>query len=189
MQSSIYSKALLLVLLAVFCSACSYFVAKQSVPKIGYVETPVLLQGFVGSEEARLQFVEAQKSWDINLKLFQDSIRAQVDLMNKSYNSMSPAQQSGARGRLDSLQDAFEEYQRRVKQLSVTKEQELMTPVLSKVNAFLKEWGDANGYTMVFGTLQGGNILYADTNANVTQAVLKDLNAKYQRLPQAPAAK
>ena len=155
-------------------------------PKVVYVETPVLLNQFNEAGVARKVFEEEQQKWDKVLTQYQDSIKAQVETMKKTFDSSTPAAQNQMRQKLSQMQAAFEDYQGRVRMMSQKKESELMQPVLEKANQFMKQWGQEKGYDLILGTMNGGSILYANEKINVTAPLIKDMNAFYARLPQAP---
>lgn len=154
-------------------------------PKIGYAETSVLISEFSASAKARAEFEAAQKEWDKNLNLLNDSLMAAMENMKANYDKAPAAERQRLRGHLEKRNDDLQRYTNAVKRMSEEKERELMEPVIRKVNAFLDLWGRKNGYDMVLGTLTGGNILQADPDLNVTARVLKDLNAHYRDLPAA----
>jgi len=52
--------------------------------------------------------------------------------------------------------------------------------VINQVNSFIKEYGTQHNYNIIFGTTQGGNIVYAVDALNITDDVLKSLNEKHK---------
>jgi outer membrane protein len=154
-------------------------------PQIGYAETTVLMTEFTEAIQARKQFEEAQKEWDKNLKMLNDSLMSGVARMKAGYDKASKAQQDSMRTGLQKRNDDLQRYTNAVKQKSEEKERELMDPVVKKINSFLDLWGKQHGYDIIFGTMQGGNVLQANQRMNVTAMVLKDLNDHYKDLPAA----
>jgi outer membrane protein len=59
-------------------------------------------------------------------------------------------------------------------------EQAMKRQILSSITEFLTSYSKDRGYSYVFANSFGGNILYADKTFNITQDVLKELNAKYK---------
>jgi Skp family chaperone for outer membrane proteins len=58
--------------------------------------------------------------------------------------------------------------------------QEKMQGVYAKINAFMKEYGTAEGYEIIFGTANG-SILYGEkTPADITDKVIQALSKKYE---------
>ena len=50
--------------------------------------------------------------------------------------------------------------------------------MLEEVNAYLKQYGKAKGYTFLLGATDGGNIVYAAEGTDVSEDVLVGLNAQ-----------
>jgi outer membrane protein len=59
-------------------------------------------------------------------------------------------------------------------------EQAMKRQILSSITEFLTPYSKDKGYSYVFANSLGGNMLYADQAFNITQDVLKGLNAKYK---------
>lgn len=51
--------------------------------------------------------------------------------------------------------------------------------VVNEVNAFLKEYGEEKGYTIIMAATEYGNIAYADEDLDITDEVLERLNKQY----------
>lgn len=151
--------------------------------KIGYVETSVVLEQFTEAINARNQFEKAQKDWDKNLKTLNDSLMAGMNQMKVDFNKASKEGKQAISASFEKKQADYQRYTEVVKKMSQEKEQELMLPVIKKVNSFLDIWGKQHGYDLVLGTTTAGNILQANPNLNLTARILKDLNEQYKNLP------
>lgn len=172
--------------LAVATAALAVSYLKKDV-RIGYAETSVLITNFNQAISARKKFEEAQKEWDKNLKLINDSLMAAMEDLKHNYEKAPKPRQETMRRNLDKWNSDLNRYSGAVKQMSKEREKELMDPVLSSLNAYLKQWGEKRGYDMIFGTMTGGNILHARSAHNVTSTFLADLNEHYKDLPSAAA--
>lgn len=152
-------------------------------PKIGYAETSVLLAEFSEAIQARKQFEQAQKEWDANLKTLNDSLVADMDRLKAGFDKASAKEKDSMRTAFQKRNEDLQRYSAAVKKMAEEKDKELMDPVVKKVNSFLDLWGKQHGYDMIFGTMQGGNVLQANGTFNVTAAVLKDMNEHYKDSP------
>jgi len=152
-------------------------------PKMGYVETSVILSEFNGAIQAKKQYEQAQKEWDSNLKRLNDSLNAEMDRMKLAYDKAPESQKKKMREDLRQRNEDLQRYTNAVRSMAEDKEKELMTPVISKVNSFLDQWGKEHSYDIILGTMTGGNILQASPEMNITSRVLKDLNEQYRDLP------
>ncbi|MBD2767443.1 hypothetical protein IC235_06010 [Hymenobacter sp. BT664] len=55
------------------------------------------------------------------------------------------------------------------------------------MNASLKQYGKAKGYTFILGATDAGNILYAAEGTELSDGVLNGLNEQYDRQHSSPA--
>jgi outer membrane protein len=156
--------------------------------KIGYAETSVLLTEFSEAVKAKKKFEESQQEWDKNLATLNDSMTAAMQNMKQNYEAAPAPEKQRMRALLEKRNDDLQRYSNAVKRMSEEKERELMDPVVKKMNAFLDQWGRKHGYSLILGTMTGGNILQADPDLNVTTQVLKDMNAHYADLPEKPSS-
>lgn len=54
-----------------------------------------------------------------------------------------------------------------------------MDSVISKVNAFVEDYGKKNGYTFILGKNQAGSVMYGTEAKDITEAVVEAINADY----------
>jgi outer membrane protein len=155
------------------------------IPKIGYAETSALLQGYSEAIQARKTLEGIQKEWEDNLKVLNDSLLMALERMKKDYDTAPRAAKDSLRSDLDRRNQDFQRYSEAVKGKSQEKEQELMAPVIKRLNLFMEGWGERHGYDLILGTMSGGNLLQANHDINVTAAILKELNETYRDLPEA----
>ncbi len=125
--------------------------------------------------------------------------RAKAEAMTKKRDSISQAfqlelQQFQAKAQKMSQKDAQEEYaqlqqrgqfvgqqlQQEEQQLQLTSQAEMDT-LVKKFKKEIKEYGKANGYTYILGGGDGGAVLYGEEAHDLTDAILKILNDKYEK--------
>ncbi len=173
--------AFLILILAVAISGLGLALdLKRTSKKIGYAETTILLSEFTEAIEARKKFEDSQKEWDKNLKTLNDSLMAAMSRMKSNYETAKQPEREKMRSDFQQRNDDLQRYTNAVKKMSEEKEKSLMEPVVKKMNSFLEVWGRDHGYDMIFGTMNGGNILQANSSMNLTRIILADLNAQYK---------
>jgi Skp family chaperone for outer membrane proteins len=172
-------KPLLLLLVAILSSCLIsnlYFT-----PRIAYVDTSKLMVGFSEANKVDREIKSEDDKWQSQLKSLQDSLQASIDTISKYYDISQPAQKK-------SLQDNLSAWNQRVnnfKQANLRNmeklRQEKMQGVADKINVYLREYGKAHRYSIVFGTVSGGSILYGDERKyDVTEEIVKGLNERYR---------
>jgi outer membrane protein len=101
--------------------------------------------------------------------------------MSKEYNTAAPAKKKEMQDMLSARNQEVNNF----KQANTRKMEELrqknMQGVFDKVNVYLSEYGKKHHYTIIFGTMAGGNIIYADDRkVDITEDVVKGLNERYK---------
>lgn len=150
-------------------------------PRIAYIETAKLLVGFSESAQVERELKAENEKWQSELKVLQDSLAAHVELMSKEYDSATPQ-------RKKELQDILSASNQRVnnfKQANIAKMEKLhaekMKSVIEKVNIYVQEYGKKHRYSIIFGTVQGGSILYGNNvRYDITSEIIKGLNERYK---------
>jgi hypothetical protein len=89
--------------------------------------------------------------------------------------------------RLQRWNEELTKYTRAVDDMTKQKENELLKPVIDRLNSYVRMWAGKHGFDIVIGTGNGGVILSAVEQVNITGRILDDLNKLYGK-PQQPVA-
>jgi outer membrane protein len=143
---------------------------------IVYVDAQKLVNGYKAMLDARKEFEAKTASWQTNL----DTLRLELESKIKEYESTGNKLSSRERALMEELiqskQEQFMNYQQIVTEKVKKEDQELTAKVLSKVNDYVKRYGEDKGYAIIMAATQYGNIVYAEKQTDITEAVLKGLN-------------
>ncbi len=146
---------------------------------IVYVDAQRLVGGYQGMVDARSEFDFKSKTWKSNL----DTLRIEFETKVKEYESTASQLSIKERSLLEELiqlkQKQFLSYQEVVSENVKHEDQDLTNKVLTKVNDFVKRYGEDKGYSIIMAATQFGNIIYADKQKDITDEVLRGLNAEY----------
>jgi len=148
-----------------------------------YINTDSLLANYKMSiqlNEAFLKKTEERRA-DLGLK---------VKAFEKEYIDFQKKVQSGAfltRDRAEKAGRALEQKKFSLDKLNqemsenTMRERNDMTKKLfDAVTSFLKEYNKTQGYDVVLSTTLGGNVLYSKKGLDITNQVVKELNARYK---------
>lgn len=163
----------------VFVLALTTMACQQN--KIGYVDNVKLMDGYQERTDIEAKFntkVEAltkkrdsiSQAFQLELQAFQ--AKAQNMSQKNAQEEYGLLQQKG--------QFVGQQLQQEEQQLQ-QKSQTEMDSLVSKVKKEIKAYGEANGYTYILGGGDGGSVLYGEDAQNLTDAVLKILNDKYEK--------
>lgn len=175
------SNVLAILALAVAVAALILPFKRGEVEKrIAFVDTGRLLTGFHEAIKLDKEIKADDDKWKANLKIMEDSLKSFMDSMTVKYDA---ADAKGKRAMQDELATRNQQINNYTAAQSKKLEQsahQRMSGIYEKVNAFMKEYGKAKGYYIVFGT-NNGNIIYGDgTPLDITDAVIQGLNKRYE---------
>ncbi len=166
--------------------------------KIRIVLLPLLLFLVLGTAQAQkfghinvgniLVLMPETKGADSLLQLYQDSLVAvgesradslKEDILafSKDYNEglLTPKQAETKRAALEQRHQAILAYEQQVQNWVAMKREELLTPILEKLQNAIDEVGKEGGYYMIFDTSVVNTILYAQESDDLAPLVKKKL--------------
>lgn len=172
------------LIIAILFSSC------QEQKKIGFVNNGDVIDGYqmkkdieetykIRNEVFTRRMDSIQKEFQVEVKAFQ---LAQSKMSQKSaqekYNQLGQANQQ--------LSQQFQQDQA-VLQQGYTKE---MDSVIKTVNAFVRDYGKANGYNYIFGQNEvGSSVIYGEESNDLTKIITDALNEEYNKEDDAVAEK
>jgi Skp family chaperone for outer membrane proteins len=155
----------------------------RTIPKIGVVDNAVLLSNFADAIAARQQLDVEKKRWQDNIHSLEDSAKASFEAMRLNYDKASAARRQEMEKRLERWNTELTRYSRAVDDMTKQKENELLKPVVERLNSYVRMWATKRGFQIVIGTGNGGVILSATDQVNLTARILDDLNKYYGKPP------
>jgi outer membrane protein len=178
-------KKQVMALMAVLAVACTPLFAQTTTSataptKIGYTNVDFVLGKLPESKKIQneLEITKAQldKALSDKYKEFQEKL----DNYNKNAGSMADVLRTDKEKELQNLQSSIQELQRNSETSLQNKYQQLIEPVLAKINTAIQEVGKANNYLYILNSDAGANttpiLLYVGSeDNNVTDLVLKQL--------------
>jgi outer membrane protein len=155
----------------------SYFLT----PRIAYINTGRLMVGFSEANKIEKEVKVEDDKWQAQYKALSDSLQAQIDKMSKEYDAASAAKKK----ELQEMLAARNHQVNNFKQANLRKMDELrqkkMQTVFDKANVYLTEYGRKHNYSIIFGTVAGGSILFGDEKRfDITDEIIKGLNERYK---------
>ena len=159
--------------------------------KYAYVNSDVILSKMPEMEQMRsnLEGYQAQLQKK-GQKMIEDFQTKQQDAAaKKERGELAPIQEQKILEELQKMQEDLMNYEQEMQNLMMTKQDELLKPILDRVNTAIQDVAKEGGYTMIF-DLSSGAVLFADANSDVTALVESKLglaNAAEEAGEEAPA--
>ncbi len=147
--------------------------------KTAYVDTTKLIQEYKEMKDVEAQFTSKSDSIKAQLDSVARSFQQEVQAYQSEMNSMSEsARQEKERELMQKQQMLQQQQQMRSNQLR-QESTAVMDSLVNKVKDYVKEYGEENNYTYIFGSNESANIMYAKEGLDLTEEILEKLNNEY----------
>ncbi len=145
--------------------------------KVGYINSAEILADMpdVKQMQSNLEGLQTQLQKRGQQLIAEYQQKEQDALQRKERGELSPAEEEKVLQELQAKQEEIYNFQNEMQQKLAEKEQELLTPILNRINAAIQEIAKSEGYAYIF-DLSSGAILYADESLDLTQKVKAKLD-------------
>ncbi|WP_333864724.1 OmpH family outer membrane protein [Sphingobacterium sp.] len=139
--------------------------------RIAYVESAQIFQEYKGARAEHEKLERHSRKFKLKL----DTLSREIDEMIIRQDGRSEA---SAKQLIQLKQKQLEDYRRSAQQTLQTEETAATEKIAEQLNVFLKEYGKRKGYKFILIASPSGTIAYAAEGTNLTDDVLKEINAK-----------
>ena len=144
--------------------------------KTAYVDTTKLMKEYSEMKDVEADFTTRSEDLKKELDSLSMSFRQEVQEFQENAATMSQAEKDAAQQELMQKQQMLQQQQQMKSGQLRQESQVVMDSMVNKVKGFVKDYGEENGYTYIFGSNESANILYAKDGKDITQEVLAELN-------------
>lgn len=146
--------------------------------KIGFVKSGVLLEKAEISAEVRQKVQQEKEKIEGNIQSLEEKLtKGHEDFMQKQAG-MDPAARKQRIEELAKEEEDLYRFRQAAMEGLQTKERELLEPVFNIINARIARFAKQEGYTMIWGTLNEGNILFGTEASDITEKVVAFVNSQ-----------
>lgn len=169
-----------LSLIAVAASIFSFFYL-QSSSELVYVDVNKLIEGYSRTKIAKAEFDKKANLLKSNVDSLVGNWQKELKNYEKERASLSPKELKLKQELLGNKQQQINGYQEAIQKKIQEEDKKVTQTVINDINDYIKEYGKDHDYKIIFGASGGGNIMYADESTDLTEEVLKGLNAEYDK--------
>ena len=170
---SIEMKRILFVATLVLCLPGA--VAAQGL-KIGYINSQDILTVAPGAQEAKDQFDEDMIAYRGEVEGLATELETLVQQYEQQQAMLSPAAKQTREADIRAKQQAYQERVAAIDERAGLRQQELVQPVMDRINAVIEEIRGEGGYALIV-DVSSGAVVAADPLLDLTQEVLTRLQA------------
>ena len=146
--------------------------------KLAYVNSQRIIASFKEAQDAQESLDKINKEWEDEAREMQKQLQEQGEALESQSLLLSEERKQEKTQELQNLYLKMQKFQNDKWGQNgelYKKNQEVMAPVIEKVNKAIKKVGEEEGYDYIFDTI-AGNILYASpSQTDLTDLVLEEL--------------
>lgn len=146
-----------------------------------YVDVNKLIQGYKRTKIAKAEFDKKATTMKGNIDSLVGKWQKELQSYEKERASLSAKELKLKQELLANKQQQINGYQEAIQKQIQEEDKKITQTVINDINDYIKEYGKSHGYKIIFGASGGGNIMYADESTDLTEKVLKGLNAEYDK--------
>lgn len=171
--------ALPLSLIAIAISVFAIFQLQSSTAQV-YVDVNKLLDGYSRTKIVKAEFEAKAKTLNANVDSLMTDWQKELKIYEKERSSMTKKELELKQELLGNKQQQINNYQQAIQKQIQEEDKKSTQTVINDINDYVKEYGKKHKYKIIFGASGGGNIMYADDVADLTQKILEGLNAEFE---------
>ncbi len=153
----------------------------QQTQKIGYVDNSTLINDYQEKKDIEAKLQEKISAYEKRRDSLSQGFQLEVKEAEVKARKMSQAN-------LQKLQQEFQQKEQIIAQRLQFEQQQIAQEsqakndsLIKKVKAFVKDYGESNGYDFILGSNEAGSVMFGKEKSDLTQVILDALNAAYKK--------
>lgn len=147
---------------------------------IVFVQTDSLLTNYDFFKDARTAFEQKRTQLDVDLNTKGAALQREIQIFQQQAPGMIAAEAQAKQLQLQKRGADFEQQrQQAVNDLSAD-EAKKNKELYDNISSYIQKYNKENGYQYVLGYSQGGGILFANPDLDVTKKIIDGLNKEYK---------
>lgn len=155
--------------------------------KLGYIDSNRIMKGYKGINEIEKKYNDKLNEWQKRA----ESLKKEIQDLQKQVQTQGLLLSQEAKVRkMQEIQTKQQEYENFLQSIwgqngeAKKLNDQLMKPLLAKVDSILKKIGAEDGYTMIL-DISSGVVVYADEGLDITDEVIDELNSEFAPVKEA----
>lgn len=144
--------------------------------KTAYVDTTTLIQEYSDMQEAEAEFTARSEQMRREMDSVARGFQQEVQAYQQEMGNMTQEQRQETESRLMQTQQRLQQQQQMRSGQLREESDAVIDSIVERVKGFVREYGEENDYTYIFGSNESANILYAEEGKDITNEILEKLN-------------
>ena len=150
--------------------------ASAQVLKIGYINSQSILADAPGAKEAQTQFDADMATYKAEVTQMATELEGLVKQYEQQQAMLSPAAKQTREADIRTKQQAYQDRLSAIDQRAAARQQELVQPVMDRINAVIEAYRAEQGYSLIFDVASGG-VVAASPTLDLTSEIVRRLQA------------
>lgn len=153
----------------------------QQTQKIGYVDNSTLINDYQEKKDIETKLQSKIATYEKRRDSLSQGFQLEVKAAEVKARKMSQAN-------LQKLQQEFQQKEQIIAQRLQFEQQQIAQEsqakndsLIKKVKAFVKDYGESNGYDFILGSNEAGSVMFGKEESDLTQLILDALNVAYKK--------
>ena len=157
----------------------SFLTSCQKEAKTAFVKTETIFKEYKGVKAQEAIFKQKQEAFSKKYDSMVQNWRKEVMEFQQKASKMSPKAARQKDQELYQKQQIIQQMQQQESNKLTTEIQQQTDSVIKKIYDFFDEYGKKHGYKYIYGKNNSGALMYGDATYDITDEVLKALDADY----------
>lgn len=140
-----------------------------------YINTQDVYNNFALKNKLESELKKTQQTRQYIL----DSLRFQVEVLSAEVQKPERKSDSALVSQFTALRENYFRHQQEFEESNAALADKYTEQIWSQLNAYIKEYGEEEGYSYIFGASGDGALMYADDAVNITDDVNGYVNERY----------
>ena len=132
-------------------------------------------------KEAQRVFQDKKEGWQSNMDTLNADYQRAVSNYHLEQHHLTDQQKAEREQVLRSQYKNVNDYAQLLDKKAEEEDQLLTEGVMNQIDAFIKAYSINQGYDLVIGTTNSGNLLYGKVELDITDQLIKALNDNYKK--------
>jgi len=148
----------------------------QQAQRIGYLNSQAIIAEAPGAVQAQQAIQQERQRLDTRIQALNDSANTMRDEYSRQSVLLSPEEKTRREDQLRQRLNALGQRAQILQEEAINRQQELMAPVMSRVEEVIEAVRKEGGYSIIFDT-ESGAMVAADTMLDLTSQIIERLKA------------
>lgn len=172
------STTLAMLLMAAAALGVSIYAACGRPTRLAFINAPKVVEAYSGTAKAQEAIKQRTAAWKANVDTLSQELEEAMKKYERERAGLSEKERALSEELLASKRSEFYRYQQNSDQRMREESERISTELVQQINKLTQAYAKKQGYLFVFGASGNGSLVYGDEEVDITDEVIKAINAQ-----------